>query len=73
MDSVSDWGRQIEQLGGKSTAYWPNYPVYLPREVLGFEGECLKYHCFDRQSNRDLIMPTIKRRQISTFATVRQS
>jgi len=38
MDSVSDWDDQLEQLGGKSTAYWPNYPVYLPKEVLGFEG-----------------------------------
>ncbi len=47
MDSVSDWDNQLEQLGGKSTAYWPNYPVYLPKEVLGFEGEQAKYFFFN--------------------------
>ena len=28
----------LEELGGASTAYWPNYPVYLPSDILGFEG-----------------------------------
>ena len=38
LDSVSSWADNLEQLGGASTAYWPNYPVYLPKEVMGFEG-----------------------------------
>lgn len=38
LDSVNDWADELNQLGGASTAYWPNYPVYLPKEVMGFEG-----------------------------------
>jgi hypothetical protein len=28
----------LEELGGASSAYWPNYPVYLPSDIMGFEG-----------------------------------
>jgi hypothetical protein len=28
----------LEELGGASSAYWPNYPVYLPPDIMGFEG-----------------------------------
>jgi len=39
LDSVAEWDKSIQQLGGKSTAFWPNYPVYMPKEVTGlFEG-----------------------------------
>jgi len=38
LDSVNDWSDKLVQLGGSATAYWPNYPVQLPKEVLGFEG-----------------------------------
>lgn len=38
LDSVNNWAKNLVQLGGASTAYWPNYPVQLPKEVLGFEG-----------------------------------
>lgn len=27
------WGDLMSQLGPEATAYWPNYPVKLPREV----------------------------------------
>jgi len=38
LDSVDSWDTQIHTLGYKASAYWPNYPVHLPKEVLGFEG-----------------------------------
>jgi len=38
LDSVNDWDNQIKTLGNKASAYWPNYPVHMPKEVLGFEG-----------------------------------
>jgi len=38
LDSVSEWGSDLVQLGGASTAFWPNYPVQLPSSVMGFEG-----------------------------------
>jgi hypothetical protein len=28
----------LEELGGASSAFWPNYPVYLPSDIMGFEG-----------------------------------
>jgi len=38
LDSVDTWADKIEQLGGKSSAFWPNFPVQMPSSVLGFEG-----------------------------------
>merc|ERR1711892_64411 len=38
LDDVSNWASSLVQLGGSSTAFWPNYPVQLPSSVLGFEG-----------------------------------
>lgn len=38
LGSVANWADSLVQLGGASTAYWPNYPVKVPSEVVGFEG-----------------------------------
>ena len=38
LNLVSDWFNQLDQLGGESTAYWPNYPVRIDEEVAGFDG-----------------------------------
>ena len=29
LDDVSNWASSLVQLGGASTAYWPNYPVQV--------------------------------------------
>jgi len=38
LDSVDQWDSKLTTLGGSASAYWPNYPVQLPKTVLGFEG-----------------------------------
>jgi len=38
LDSVNDWADSLVTLGVKASAYWPNFPVRLPKEVVGFEG-----------------------------------
>ena len=37
LSDVGSWPDHFGTLGTKSTAYWPNFPVQVPREVLGFE------------------------------------
>ncbi len=32
LDEVDDWGLYLQQLGG-DTAYWPNFPCQLPKDV----------------------------------------
>ena len=32
---VSSWPDHFGTLGTKSSAYWPNFPVQVPKEVLG--------------------------------------
>ena len=34
LDDVNNWDSKLEQLGGQSTAYWPNNPTKLDKEVL---------------------------------------
>jgi len=38
LDSVHTWADRLITLGHKASAYWPNYPVQLPKAVLDFEG-----------------------------------
>lgn len=38
LDSVNSWADNLETLGVKASAYWPNFPVQMPSSVLGFEG-----------------------------------
>jgi len=38
LDSVDNWANEIETLGAKASAFWPNFPVQMPSSVLGFEG-----------------------------------
>ena len=33
LDFVDGWGDIMEQMGPGNTAYWPNYPVKIPKEV----------------------------------------
>ena len=33
METVETWGDQLEKLGGSNTAYWPNQPVKIPKNV----------------------------------------
>jgi len=35
---VANWESNLVQLGGRASAYWPNYPVQVPQEVFGVEG-----------------------------------
>ena len=37
IDDVASWPDHFETLGTKASAYWPNFPVQVPKEVLGFE------------------------------------
>ena len=37
IDDVASWPDHFETLGSKASAYWPNFPVQVPKEVLGFE------------------------------------
>ena len=30
---VDTWDEKLEKLGGRNSAYWPNYSVKLPKEV----------------------------------------
>ena len=32
------WEASLKKMGGKSTAYWPNYTVRLPHQLGGFDG-----------------------------------
>merc|ERR1711971_307711 len=38
LDDVSSWPDHLGTLGAKSSAYWPNFPIKVPKEVLGYEG-----------------------------------
>lgn len=38
LDSISSWPDQFLTLGSKASAFWPNYPVQIPKEVFGFDG-----------------------------------
>ena len=38
LDFINEWADDLVVIGGESTAYWPNFPVHLPRHVVGFEG-----------------------------------
>merc|ERR1719400_2038675 len=38
LSSVDSWSDQMETLGSKASAYWPNFPVQMPSTGLGFEG-----------------------------------
>merc|ERR1712198_282508 len=38
LNSVTGWADEVITLGVKASAYWPNFPVKLPKEVVGFEG-----------------------------------
>merc|ERR1711992_361676 len=38
LNSVASWADEIVTLGVKASAYWPNFPVKMPKEVVGFEG-----------------------------------
>ena len=38
LESVANWADYVETLGVKASAYWPNFPVHMPRDVVGFEG-----------------------------------
>ena len=38
LSSVDSWSDEMETLGSKASAYWPNFPVQMPSTVLGFEG-----------------------------------
>merc|ERR1711971_1378263 len=38
LNSVTGWADEVVTLGVKASAYWPNFPVQLPKEVVGFEG-----------------------------------
>merc|ERR1712215_134748 len=38
LESVNSWPDNMETLGAKASAFWPNFPVHMPRSVLGFEG-----------------------------------
>ena len=35
LDDVSSWPDHFGTLGTKASAYWPNFPVQVPKEVLG--------------------------------------
>ena len=37
LDDVSSWPDHLGTLGTKASAYWPNFPVQVPKDVLGFE------------------------------------
>ena len=37
LTDVTSWPEHLSTLGTKATAYWPNFPVQVPKEVLGFE------------------------------------
>ena len=37
LTDVSSWPDHMNTLGTKATAYWPNFPVQVPKDVLGFE------------------------------------
>merc|ERR1712156_1325574 len=38
LNSVASWADEVVTLGVKASAYWPNFPVKMPKEVVGFEG-----------------------------------
>merc|ERR1712142_218494 len=38
LNSVNSWNDELQTLGSKASAYWPNFPVQMPSSVLGFEG-----------------------------------
>ena len=33
LDDIASWEGLLDKMGGKNTAYWPNYPIRLPKEV----------------------------------------
>ncbi len=33
LSDVANWGPKLELMGGKNTAYWPNYPTRLDKKV----------------------------------------
>jgi len=37
LSDVASWPDHLSTLGTKATAYWPNFPVQVPKDVLGFE------------------------------------
>merc|ERR1711936_87548 len=38
LDDIPSWEGRLKKMGGANTAYWPNYPIRLPKEVSGFDG-----------------------------------
>jgi len=38
LDDIASWEGLLEKMGGQNTAYWPNYPIRLPKGVTGFDG-----------------------------------
>merc|ERR1719510_1971245 len=38
LNSVAGWANEVVTLGVKASAYWPNFPVKMNKEVVGFEG-----------------------------------
>merc|ERR1719193_2908644 len=38
LNSVASWADEVVTLGVKASAYWPNFPVKMPKEAVGFEG-----------------------------------
>ena len=33
LDDIPSWEGRLKKMGGANTAYWPNYPIRLPKEV----------------------------------------
>ena len=33
LDDIASWEGLLEKMGGQNTAYWPNYPIRLPKGV----------------------------------------
>ena len=33
LDDIPSWEGRLKKMGGQNTAYWPNYPIRLPKEV----------------------------------------
>jgi len=40
LGNVAFWKDHLEKLGGGASAFWPNFAVHMPSDVLGFEGMC---------------------------------
>ena len=45
LDDIPSWEGRLKKMGGANTAYWPNYPIRLPKEVKWYHVKICFSHC----------------------------